>query len=129
MKKMVFVLVLAVALMMIAIPMVSATGDYDDPVLCVNGTWLVVDAAAPAGIQVSVPDDARYGNQRAGGCKTPAPAALAITKVKEGEADHVMFVTVDGSQASTPTLTVSYGNQVRTKHNTGNKMLFTFLVR
>lgn len=129
MKKMLFVVVLVVSLLMVAIPIASAGMDFEDPALCVNGQWLLVDAALPAGIHVVVPEDAHYGNQAAGHCATPAPANPAITKVKEGELDHLMTVWVDGSQASTPTITVSYGNTVRTKPNTGRLMLFTFFVR
>lgn len=129
MKKMLFVAVLVVALMTLVIPVVSASWDYDDPALCVNGQWLLVDAALPSGIQVVVPDDAAYGNQAVGHCAKPAPVAGVITKVKEGKTDHLMTVWVDGSVASTPTITVSYGNAVRTKPNTGRLMLFVFNVR
>jgi len=129
MKKMLFVGVLVVALMTLVIPVVSASWDYDDPALCVNGQWLMVDAALPSGIQVVVPEGAHFGNRAAGHCATPAPAKGAITKVRAGVADHLMTVWVDGSVASTPTITVSYGNAVRTRPNTGKMMLFVFLVR
>lgn len=129
MKKMLFVSVLAVALMLFALPIVSAGMDFDDPALCVNGQWLLVDAAQPSGIKVVVPDDAYYGNQQAGKCKTPAPAPHLITNVKEGNAEHLMMVWVDGSQASTPTITASYGKEVQTKRNNGKLVVFAFLVR
>jgi hypothetical protein len=129
MKKTLFVMVLVVALMTLVIPVVSASWDYDDPALCVNGQWLLVDAAAPSGIQVVVPDDAVYGNKEAGHCAQPAPVTGVITKVKEGDADHLMTVWVAGSVASKPTITVSYGNTVRTKPNTGRLMMFLFYVR
>jgi len=129
MKKLLFVSALALLLLVLVIPMVSASGDYDDPALCVNGTWLLVDAAAPAGINVTVPDDARYGDQTAGGCATPSPVLQKITNVTEGESENLMKVVVDGSQASTPTITVIYGSDVQTKKNTGHSMTFTLHIR
>ena len=126
---MLFVSALAVALLMFAIPIVSAGMDFDDPALCVNGTWLLVDAAAPSAIQVRVPDDARYGDQRAGRCRTQQPAPHLITNVKEGNAEHLMMVWVDGSKASTPNITVTYGNDVQTKKNNGKVVVFTVHVR
>lgn len=129
MKKHVFVLALAVMLMSLSLPIASAAMDFEDPALCVNGKWLLVDAALPSAIKVVVPDDARYGDQIAGGCKTPAPVDLAITVVKEGNAQHLMQVWVDGSKASVPTLTVAYGDEVKTKKNNGKPMVFTFFVR
>jgi hypothetical protein len=129
MKKTMFVLVLAAALMVLTIPVVSAGMNYDDPALCVNGTWLLVDAAAPSAIKVQVPDDARYGNQKDGKCKTPPPVPQMITNVKEGNAEHLMQVWVDGSKANTPTVTVYYGQDVQTKKNTGKLMTFTVKVR
>ncbi|MBI5029843.1 MAG: hypothetical protein HZB51_04900 [Chloroflexi bacterium] len=129
MKKMLFVSALAVALLMFAIPIVSAGMDFDDPALCVNGTWLLVDAAQPSAIKVVVPDDAKYGDQKAGKCKTPSPAPHLITNVKEGPVDHLMTVWVDGSKASTPTITASYGKEVQTRKNNGKLVVFVFFVR
>lgn len=129
MKKLLFTFALIAVLMSLSLPFASAAMDFEDPALCVNGKWLLVDAALPSAIKVVVPDDARYGDQKAGGCKTPAPVAHAITVVKEGNAQHMMQVWVDGSQASVPTLTVSYGDEVKTKKNNGKPMVFTFFVR
>jgi hypothetical protein len=129
MKKLVFAFVLVTALISLSLSFAVAAMDFEDPALCVNGKWLLVDAAHPSAIQVFVPDDARYGDQQTGGCKTPAPANQFITVVKETNAEHLMRVWVDGSQASTPTITVSYGEAVQTKKNTGKGMTFTFMVR
>ncbi len=129
MKKLVFALVLVAALISLSVSFTVAAMDFEDPALCVNGKWLLVDAAHPSAVKVFVPDDARYGDQKAGGCKTPAPVKQFITNVKESNAEYLMRVWVDGSQASTPTITVSYGNAVETKKNTGKWMMFTFLVR
>ena len=129
MKKMLFVTALAVFLFTLAIPIVSAGMGYEDPTLCVNGKWLLVDAAVPSAIQVIVPDNAHYGNQKAGQCKTPPPVKQMITNVKEGNAEHLMLVAVDGAKASTPNITVTYGQDVQTKKNTGKLIMFTVQVR
>ena len=77
-----------------------------------------------------MPEDARYGDQQAGGCKTPMLGAPLIQAVKEREEHHIMRVWVDGSQATTPTVTASYGDAVRVKHNSGRGDLnFLFVVR
>ncbi len=53
-----------------------------------------------------------------------------INVVREWGEHHIMRVWVDGSQASQPTVTVSYGNAVRVKRNNGRGNLnFLFLVR
>lgn len=129
MKKLIVVFALVAALTTLSLSFATAAMDFEDPALCVNGKWLLVDAAHPSAVQVFVPDDARYGDQKAGGCKTPAPVNVYLTAVKETNAEHLMRVWVDGSQASTPSITVSYGNAVETKKNTGKWMMFTFLVR
>jgi hypothetical protein len=129
MKKFLFALMLVALTLPLSLSMVSAAMDFEDPALCVNGKWLLVDAALPAAITVVVPDDARYGDQKAGGCKTPAPVSQTITVVKEGNAQHMMRVLVDGSKASVPTITVAYGDAVHTKKNNGRLMVFTFFVR
>jgi hypothetical protein len=129
MKKLAFVLLLTAMLMSLSLPFASAAMDFEDPALCVNGKWLLVDAALPSAIKVVVPDDARYGDQKAGGCKTPAPVNLAITVVRESNAQHIMRVMVDGSKASVPTISVAYGDAVHTKKNSGKLMVFTFFVR
>lgn len=129
MKKLIVVFALVAALTTLSLSFATAAMDFEDPALCVNGKWLLVDAAHPSAVKVLVPDDAHYGDQKAGGCKTPAPVNQFITNVKETNAEHLMRVWVDGSQASTPTITVSYGNVVETKKNTGRWIMFTFLVR
>ena len=63
MKKMFFVLPLAVLLLTLTIGVAAARYNYEDPALCVSGKWLLVDAASRAGVTVFVPEDTPYGNQ------------------------------------------------------------------
>jgi hypothetical protein len=130
MKRWLFVIPLAVMLLALAVPLVGASMDDDDPKLCVEGQWLLVDAGAVSAIKVTVPEDARYGNQQEGGCKTAGPNVPLITAVKERGEHHVMRVTVDGKHATKPTVTFSYNNVVQVKPNRGNGILqVTFNVR
>ena len=59
MKKLLVVLPLAVLLVVSLLTIVGAAMDDDDPKLCVNGKWLLVDAAPVSGIRVTVPEDVR----------------------------------------------------------------------
>ena len=130
MKKLLVVLPLVLALVVLTLPIVGAGMDDDDPKLCVEGKWLLVVVANPAAVQVTVPEDARFGNQRQGGCTTPGPAAPLITAVRERGEHHWMRVKVDGEHASEPQVTVSYGERVETKRNNGHGNLnLLFFVR
>jgi hypothetical protein len=130
MKKMFVVLPLAVLLLTLTIGIAGARYGYEDPALCVAGKWLVVDAAHPAAVTVSVPEDTPYGDQKAGGCKTPLPSVPLISAVKERGEGHTMHVKVEGKGASTPTVSVSYGDTHFTKANNGKGVLnFDFRVR
>ncbi len=129
MKKMFFAIPLVIVLLSLTIAWVGAGMDLDDPKLCVEGKWLLVDAALPSGVRVTVPEEAVYGNQRQGRCKTPGPDVPLITAVKERGEHHRMVVFVDGKQATTPTVTVSYGQETQVKKNTKGMMVFTFTVR
>jgi hypothetical protein len=130
MKKLIFVFALVAVLLSLSLPVVLAGMDFEDPALCVEGKWLLVDAAHPGAIKVTVPEDARYGNQQQGGCTTPGPDVPLIQVVKERGERHVMRVWVDGKQASTPQVTVSYGDAVHVKPNNGKGALnFWFLVK
>lgn len=129
MKKMLVVLPLAVFLLMLTIGITGAAYDYEDPALCVAGKWLLVNAAHPAAVAVFVPEDTPYGDQQAGGCKTPGPNFPQPKVVKERGEGNVMHVVVDGKDASTPTVQVLYGDKTVTKANNGKGTLnFQFAV-
>jgi hypothetical protein len=128
MKRWLFVIPLVVVLMAMAVPLVGASMDDDDPKLCVEGKWLLVNAGAVSAIKVSVPEDARYGNQQQGGCKTPGPDVPLITVVKDRGERHVMQVMVDGKHATRPTITFSYGDQVQVKPNKGNGIIQAWFI-
>jgi hypothetical protein len=119
MKKLLFVLPLAVLLLTLTIGNAAARYDYEDPSLCVAGKWLLVDAASRAGVTVFVPEDTPYGDQKAGGCKTAGPDVPLVRTVKERGGGHTMRVQVDGKLASTPQVIVSYGDKTFTKENKG----------
>ena len=124
MKKMLFVLPLAVLLLTLTIGVAAARYDYEDPALCVAGQWLMVDAAAqPGGVTVYVPEGVAYGNQQAGGCATAGPNAPLVQVVKQRGGAHTLRVQVDGKMASTPVVVASYGGQSFTKDNKGKGTL------
>ena len=130
MKKLLVVLPLAVLLLALMLSIAGAGMDDEDPKLCVEGKWLVVKDAHPAGVRVTLPEDARYGNAQQGGCTTDGPNVPYIQVVKERGEKHWMRVRVDGKQASQPTVTVSYGAALQTKLNNGKGALnFVFFVR
>ncbi len=123
MKKLIFALTLTVMLLSMTFAAVGAGVEWDDPKLCVNGEWLLVIAAKPSAIKVYVPEDARYGDQRQGGCKTPGPNVPVITNVvKRGERD-AMLVLVDGKFATTPTVEASYKGVKQVRPNNGKQTL------
>jgi hypothetical protein len=127
MKKGLVVLPLAVLLLALTIGVASAGYAYEDPALCVNGQWLLVDAAHPSAVTVFLPENTVYGDQVAGGCATPGPSAPLLTVVKERGEGHSMLVRVEGKNASTPTINVTYGARSVTKDNNGKQVLnFTF---
>jgi hypothetical protein len=130
MKKLFLAIALVVALLPLSFAVVGAMGDWDDPKLCVNGQWLLVDAAKASAVKVYVPEDARYGNQRQGGCKTPGPDVPLITNVVERGEQNMMRIVVDGKYASTPTVTATYGGASQVRRNNGKGQLeFQFRVR
>ncbi len=129
MKKTFLVLPLAVLLLTLTIGVASARYQYEDPALCVAGKWLIVDAANPSAVKVFVPEDVPYGDQQAGGCTTPGPNVALLQIVKE-KGDHATLqVQIDGKNATTPSVTVSYGDVVTVKANKGKGTLnFRFAV-
>jgi hypothetical protein len=125
MKKMFIILPLAVLLLTLTVGIAGAAYGYEDPALCVAGKWLVVDAASPSAVTVFVPEDTRYGDQKAGGCKIEGPTNVPLIQVvvKVRGDGHTMRVQIDGKNASTPQVHVTYGDEALTKANKGKGTL------
>jgi len=123
MKKMLVVLPLAMLLVTLTIGVASARYHFADPALCVAGKWLVIDAADTSAVKVLVPEDTPYGDQITGGCTSPGPDVPLVNIVKERGRGPIMLVQVDGKNASTPTVQVSYGSASFTRPNHGRGTL------
>lgn len=122
MKKLLFVLPLAVLMLSLTLTIASAGVDWEDPALCVNGQWLIVDAAQPSAVTVSLPEGTRYGDQTAGGCAIAGPVVPLIQVIKERGGDN-MKVQVNGKNATTPNVKASFGNDLQIKSNNGKQTL------
>ncbi len=122
MKKLIVLFTLA--LLLTTFGSALAYIEFDDPALCVDGQWLLVNAADQSAVHVFLPQGTPYGDE--GGCTTepPAPVFIKDVVVETGRL-HTMFVTVDGKKAS-ETVTVSYEGKSRTLKNHGWMMLFPF---
>jgi hypothetical protein len=121
MKKFVLAAMLFGLLLVLGLSIVSAGEDWSDPVLCVNGQWLVVNAAKEAGVKVGVPNGTVYGE--AGGCADAAPGPVFVSNVvRENGNDHNMHVWVNGKLGS-PQVIVSYGGRIEIKNNNGKQTL------
>lgn len=130
MKKLLVVLPLAVLLVALTLSWAGAGMDYEDPKLCVDGKWLLVNAAHPSGVTVFLPEGVRYGNQQQGGCATPGPDVPLLTAVVQRGEHHWMRVQVDGAQASRPIVRATYGPVTEARFNNGHgKLNFLFFVR
>jgi hypothetical protein len=128
-KKLLVVLPIALLLLTFTIGAASAGYAYEDPALCVAGQWLVVNAAHPSAVTVSVPKDVPYGDQQAGGCSDSNQDIPLLNVVRERGDEHNMFVKVEGKDATTPSVTVSYGDVEVTRKNSGKGILnFKFSV-
>jgi len=118
--------VIALVLALVAVVPAFADLEWADPTLCVNGEWLVVNAANSSSIQVQLPRSAAFGDQADGQCTTPASAPLLpASQVSVRGNGAVMMVVIDGANASQP-VTVSYGAQSHTRSNNGHDMHFGF---
>lgn len=123
MKKLLFGLPLAVLMILGSLTVASAGVDWEDPALCVDGQWLLIDAAHSSAVTVFVPEDTRYGDQKAGGCKTPGPAVPLITNVKARGDGHAMRIEVNGKFASTPMVKATYGKSAQIERNNGRQSI------
>lgn len=129
MKKLIVILPLALVLLTLTLGIAGASYGYADPALCLNGKWLVVNAADASAVTVFVPEDSQYGDQAAGGCKTPGPNVPIIQTVKEKGEHHLVLVQIDGKHASTPSVSVSYGDRKEVQPNNGKgKLNFLFMI-
>lgn len=130
MKKLLVVPPLAILLVALTLSGAGAGMDYEDPKLCVEGKWLLVNAAHPSGVTVFLPQGVRYGDQQQGGCATPGPNVPLLTAVVRRDEHHWMRVQVDGAQASRPIVRATYGSVSEVRFNNGrSKLNFLFFVR
>jgi len=130
MRKWFVVLPLAVLLVALTLSWAGAGMDYEDPKLCVEGKWLTVEAADPAGVTVFLPEGVRYGDQQQGGCATPGPNVPLLTAVVQRGEHHWMRVQVDGARASRPVVRVTYGSVTEVRANNGKRTInFLLFVR
>lgn len=124
MKK--YSLLIAVFMLFASFGMAQAALEWEDPALCVDGHWLVIDAAHPMAVKIVVPQGTHFGDQAAGRCKTPAPAPLLPNSVVNVRGhNEMMTVTIDGDGASSP-VTVSYDGKTYVRTNHGETMNFKF---
>lgn len=125
MKTIVFASLLVVLSAALGISHVSAGESWEDPALCVNSQWLVVNAAAGTGVQVTLPQGTVYETGSKTSCgKLPSGVNLTFDSgvvVVRGSASQIT-VKVDGAYA-TPQLTVNYGSASQTQANNGTQSL------
>ncbi len=125
MKQIVVASLLVVLLLSLSLVVVTAGEIWDDPVLCVAGQWLTVDAGAQPAVTVSLPDGTPF--DEGAGCTLPPPDNTFITSVEIRPGNSpVMVVRVDGNSASQPDVVVTYGEDVKVKHNNNQPLTFTF---
>lgn len=126
MKKLLLVASLALCLFVMVFAIAGAGADFEDPKLCVAGQWLLVDAAHPFAVTVTLPEGVAYGDQVAGGCATAGPNVPQVQVVVERGNRSQMQVKVDGASATQPVV-ASYGNDTQVKKNGSGKGTMTFL--
>ncbi len=123
MKKIVFATLLVVMLLALTLSVTGAM-DMEDPALCVSGEWLLVDAASSSAVQVVLPQGTAYG--AGAGCALPPPNSVPVLSsnvVVERGSGHKIQVTVDGANASKPSITARYGAVSATKSNNGKQQV------
>ncbi len=127
MKRIVLASLFVVLLFSLSFVFVSAGEIWDDPVLCVAGQWLTVDAGAQPAVTVYLPEGTPYGDH--GGCTLPPPDNTFVTDVHTRNGGPVMAIKVDGESASQPHVVVTYGDDVQVKNNNHQPLTFTFNLR
>ncbi len=129
MKRIVFASLLAVLVLALGVNILFAGESWEDPALCVNSHWLIINAAAGSGVQVTLPQGTSYEL----GIKTSCgklPSGVTSTYdagvvVVRGNSDQIT-VKVDGAYAS-PEVIISYGGaSVRLENNGTQTLVFQF---
>lgn len=116
MKKLVLISALVLLLLVLTLGSAFADMDMEDPVLCVAGQWLTVDAVAlghQGDVTVVLPAGTAYGSTA--GCGAPSAEVIENVAVRQGNSP-VMHVEVSGDQA-TPVVTATYGGKTFSKAN------------
>lgn len=118
MKKL--VLISAVFLFLLVLTLGNALAmDMEDPVLCVDGQWLTVDAVSDqTAVTVILPAGTTYPD---GTCGSTQADIIENVAVRQGKSP-VMRVEVNGEDA-TSVVTASYGGKTFQQANNGKRVL------
>ncbi len=125
MKRLLFASLLVILMVALGASIVSAGESWEDPAVCINSHWLIVNAAAGTGVQVTIPVGAVYEPGSKTSCgKLPSGVLSTYDSgvvVVRGNSNQ-MQVKVNGAYA-TPQVTVSYNGRSQTQVNDGTKTL------
>ncbi len=125
MKKGLFAISLVALLLSLTLGSAMAGFGMEDPALCVAGQWLIVNAANEGGVRISIPDGVPYGFSNDSGCGDLPDGLNAFTGdvLKTRSGGKIALVHISGKQASTPSVSVDYGNFHAEKSNNGKQNL------
>ncbi len=121
MKKLVLMSALFLLLFLLTLGSAFADFQMEDPVLCVEGQWLTVDAVAVGhedAVTVWLPAGTTYGDS---GCSSNNAPRIDNVAVRQSNSP-VMQVEVNGAYA-TDVVTTSYGDKSFHKANNGKRVL------
>jgi hypothetical protein len=120
MKKLVLMSALVLLLPVLTLGSAFADMEMEDPVLCVAGEWLTVDAVAnQSAVTVILPAGTPYGETA--GCSYNEANRILNVAVRQGNSP-VMHVEVSGDQA-TPVVTAAYDGKSFHKANNRKRVL------
>ncbi len=122
MKKLVLLSALFLLLFVLTLGTAFADMQMEDPVLCVAGQWLTVDAVAVGhqdAVTVILPANTPYGDST--GCSANPAARIENVAVRQSNSP-IMQVEVNGEYA-TPVVTTSYDGKTFHKANNGKRVL------
>ncbi len=122
MKKLVLISALVLLLLILTLGSALAEMDMEDPVLCVAGQWLTVDAVAlghQGDVTVLLPAGTVYG--AGAGCGAPSAEVIENVAVRQGNSP-VMRVEVNGEHAG-PVVTAAYGGKSFQQANNRKRVL------
>ncbi len=129
MKKLVLIAALVLLLLTLTLGSAFAEMDMEDPVLCVAGQWLAVDAVAVGhqdAVTVILPAGTPYGDST--GCSANSAPRIENVAVRQGNSP-IMHVEVNG-QFATPVVTASFDGKSFQRANNGKRVLvFQFNVK